>query len=150
MLDLVVDAGVTDRPELAVPGGNAGLGDPLDVLLVLAPPFDEVGDGDQGQTVLVGENPQLVGLSHGAFVFLAHDLADGAGRLQARHPGQIDGGLGVAGPAQHAPVFGAQRNDVTGLGEVVGRRSPDRPAAAWSSPGRTPRCRFPHLFSHPP
>ena len=70
--------------------------------------------------VLVGEDPQLVGLGHRAFVLLADDLADRARGLQPRHPGQVDGGLGVAGPAQHATVLGAQRNHVTGAGEIVG------------------------------
>ena len=120
VLDLVVDAGVADRAELAVPGRDAGLGDALDVLLVLAAPLDQVGDGDQREVVLVGEDPQLVGLRHRAFVLLADDFADRARRLQAGHPGQVDGGLGVAGPAQHPAVLGAQRNDVAGPGEVVG------------------------------
>ena len=112
--------GVADGAELAVAGRDAGLGDPLDVLLVLAPPLDQVGDGDQRQVVLVGEDPQLVGLRHRAFVLLADDLADGTRRLQTGQPGQVDGGLGVAGAAQHATVLGAQRNHVAGLGEVVG------------------------------
>ena len=122
VLDVVVHAGVADGPELAVPGGDASLGDALDVLLVLAAPLDEVGDRDEREVVFVGEDPQLVGLRHGAFVLLADDLADRARRLQARQPGQVDGCLGVAGPAQHATVLGAQRDDVTGLGEVVGDR----------------------------
>ena len=105
VLDLVVDAGVADRPELAVPGRDPGLGDALDVLLVLAPPLDQVGDGDQRQTVLVGEDPQLVGLRHRAFVLLADDLADRARGLQTGQPGQVDGGLGVArdGAARRRP-----------------------------------------------
>ncbi len=128
VLDILVDARVTDGAELAVPGRDAGLGDPGDVLLVLAAPLDEVGDGDEREVVFVGEDPQLVGLGHGAFVFLADDLANRTGRLQAGQPGQIDGGLGVAGAAQHAAVLGAQRDDVTGLAEVVddGRRVSER------------------------
>jgi hypothetical protein len=107
MLDVLVDAGVTDGAEFAVPGRDAGFGDALDVLLVLATPFDEVGDRDERQVVFVGEDAQLVGLGHGALVLLADDLADRAGRLQAGQPGQIDRGLGVAGPAQHPAVLGA-------------------------------------------
>jgi hypothetical protein len=120
MLDLVVDAGVADRPELAVPGGDTRLGDALDVLFVLATPFDEVGDRDERQAVLVGENAQLIGLRHRAFVLLADDLADGTGGLQAREPGQVDSGLGVARAAQYATILGAQRDDVAGPGEVIG------------------------------
>ena len=120
VLHLVIDAHVADGPKLAVAGGNSRLGDPFDVLLVLAPVLDQIGDGDQRQAVFVGEDPQLVGLGHGALVLLADDLADGPGRLQARHPGQIHGGFGVAGTAQHPAVLGAQRNHVPRLGEIVG------------------------------
>ena len=111
VLDVVVDARVADRAELAVPGRDARLGDALDVLLVLAPPLDEVGDRDQRQVVLVGEDPQLVGLRHRALVLLADDLADRARGLQPGQPGQVDGGLGVAraGAARHRPWPAAER-----------------------------------------
>ena len=46
-----------------------------------------------------------------------------AGRAQAGQHGEVDGGLGVAGPAQHAAVLGPQRHDVPGAGEVGRRRS---------------------------
>ena len=52
------------------------------------------------------------------------DLAEHAGRAQPGQHGQVDGGLGVPGPAQHAAVPGAQRDDVPGPGEVGRRRSP--------------------------
>jgi len=120
VLDVLVDAGVADRAELAVPRRDARFGDALDVLFVLAPPLDQVGDGDQCQVVLVSENPQLVGLRHRAFVLLADDLADRACRPQTRKAGQVDGSLGVAGATQHPAVLGAQRHHVTGLGEIVG------------------------------
>ncbi len=119
MLDLVVDIGVADGTELTVAGRDARLGDPLHMFLVLAAVFDEIGDRDQGQTVLVGEDPQFVGLGHRALILLADDLADRPGRLQTSHPGQVDGGLGVAGSTQHPAVLGAQRHHVTGFGEVV-------------------------------
>ena len=120
VLDVLVDACVADRAELAVPRRDACLGDALDVLFVLAAPLDEVGDRDQCEAVLVGEDPKLVGLRHRALVLLADDLADRTRRLQSCQPGEVDGGLGVAGPAQHAAVFGAQRDDMAGPGEVVG------------------------------
>ncbi len=99
VFDVFVDAGVADGAKLPVPRRDTGFGDARDVLLVLAPPFDDVGDGDQRKVVFVGEDPEFVRLGHGAFVLLADDLADRAGGLQPRHAGEIDGGLGVAGPA---------------------------------------------------
>ena len=106
MLDIFVDAGVPDGAELAVSRGDAGFGHPFDVLFVFAAPLDEIGDGDQREIVLVGEDAQLVGLRHRALVLLADDLADRAGRLQAGHARQVDGGLGVARAPQHAAVLG--------------------------------------------
>ena len=100
VFDVFVDAGVADGAKFPVPGRDTGFGDPRDVLLVLAPPLDDVGDGDQRKVVLVGEDPEFVGLGHRAFVLLADDLADRAGGLQPRHAGKVDRGLGVAGPAQ--------------------------------------------------
>ena len=116
VLDVLVDAGVADGAELAVPGRDPGFGDPLDVLLVLAPPFDQVGDGDQRQVVLVGEDPQLVGLGHRALVLLADDLADRAGGLQPGQPGQVDGGLGVAraGATRRRPWRATEPRDRAG------------------------------------
>lgn len=66
---VVVDAGVAHRTELAVLRGDAGLCYPLHMLLVLAPPLDQVGDRHQRQIVLVGEDPEFLGLRHGALVF---------------------------------------------------------------------------------
>ena len=140
VFDLVVDVAVADSAELAVPGGYPCLRYPLDVLFVLAPPLDEVGDGDQGQPMLVGEDPQLVGLGHRAFVLLADDLADRAGRLQAGHPGQIDRRLGMARAAQDAAGLGTQRHDMARLGEVIGDT---RRVGQQSHRGRPVRCRDP-------
>ncbi len=112
VLHLVVDALVPHGGEVAVPGGDPRLGDADDVLLVLATPRDEVCDRDQGQVVVVGEHPQLVDLGHVAFVLLADDLADHARRTQIRHPGEVDGRLGVTGTTQDAALLRAQRDDV--------------------------------------
>src|SRR3984893_17149406 len=57
VLDVVVDAGVSDGMELAVSGRDPRLRNELYVLLVLAPPLDQVGDRDQRQPVLIGEDP---------------------------------------------------------------------------------------------
>ncbi|CKR78434.1 Uncharacterised protein [Mycobacterium tuberculosis] len=99
---------------------NPRLGDPLNVLLVLAPPFDQVSNGDQRQTVLIGEHPQFIGVRHRALIFLADDLANRPRGLQPGHPGQVHGGLGVAGPAQNPTILGPQGDHVTGAGEIVG------------------------------
>ncbi len=116
VLDVVVEGGVADRAELAVPGRDAGLGDALDVLLVLAAPRDQVGDRDQREVVFVGEDPQFVGLRHRALVLLADDFADHARRPQTGHPGQVYGGLGVAGPARPPPSLA--RSGTTWPGRV--------------------------------
>ena len=63
---------------------------------------------------------------HGAVV--VHDLAEHPGRVQAGHAGQVDGGLGVAGPLEHAALGVAQREDVPGSGEVAGAGGRDRSA----------------------
>ncbi len=106
--------------KLAVPGGDSGLGDPHDVLLVLAAPRDEVGDRDQREFVLVREHAQFVGAGHFALVLLRDDLADDAGGTEVGHAGEIDGGFGMPGAAQDTALLGTQRHDVAGPGEVVG------------------------------
>ena len=65
---------------------------------------------------------QLVAAGHVALVLLGHDLAEHAGRGEPGQPGQVDGGLGVPGPAQHAAVAGPQRHHVPGADEVTGDR----------------------------
>jgi len=80
MLDVLVDAGVADGTELAVPGRDSGLGDSLDVLLVLAAPLDQVGDrdircGELLPVAIVAWQPayrRIVGL-------FGHDVAPGLG-----------------------------------------------------------------------
>ncbi len=37
-------------------------------------------------------------------LLVVHDLAEHAGRVEAGHAGQVDRGLGVAGPLQHAAL----------------------------------------------
>ena len=113
---------VADGAELAVRGRDLRLGDPLDLLLGAAAPGDEVGDGDDGEVVLGGEDLQLVEPGHAVVVLLADDLADDADRPQPGEAAQVDRRLGVAGAAQHAAVERAQRVDVAGPGQVVRRR----------------------------
>ena len=74
----------------------------------------------------LGQRVQLV--AGGPVAALAEDFAQHAGRLQAGHARQIDGRLGVAGPAQHAAFLGHQRKEVPGPDEVgrLARRVDDR------------------------
>src|SRR5581483_6756753 len=51
---------------------------------------------------------------------LVDDLAQHAGRVQAGHAGEVDGGLGVAGPLEHATLAVAQGEDVARAGQVAG------------------------------
>ena len=113
--------------EVAVRGGQPGLGDPLHVVLVAPPVVDQLLDRDHRQPVLVGELPQLLAALHRAVV--VDDLGDHPGRLQPREPGQVDRGLGVPGPHQHAALGVAQREDVAGLHDLerLGRRVDQRP-----------------------
>ena len=54
--------------------------------------------------------------------------------LQPGQHGQVDRRLGVAGPAQHAAVAGAQRHDVPGSGQVgrVGRSGSASSRIVWA------------------
>ena len=56
------------------------------------------------------------------------DLAEQSGRVATRHPGEIDGRLGVAGTLEHPTGPIAQRQDVTRPGEVgrLGVRADER------------------------
>ena len=75
---------------------------------------------DQREVVVLGEHPQLVAAGHVAVVLLRHDLAERADRVQPGEPGEVDGGLGVARPAQHAALAGPQRQHVPGPHQVAG------------------------------
>ena len=97
--------------------GMRGLADAVDELLGPAPVADEVGDRDEQQVVLGTEALEIGHPRHRAVV--VDDLAQHPGGVEPGEPGQIDGGLGVAGPLEHAARPGAQREDVTGPGQVV-------------------------------
>ncbi len=68
--------------------------------------------------MLGSEHLELRATCHGAV--LVHDLADDAGRRQARQPSEIDGGLGVPGALEHATGTRLQREDVAGHRDVLG------------------------------
>ena len=107
---------VADRGEVAGPRGQPGGGDPVDVGLDAAAVVDHLLDRDHLQAVLVGEGAQLGSALHGAVV--VDDLDEHADRGQPGHPGQVDGGLGVAAADQHAALAVAQREDVAGAGDL--------------------------------
>ena len=90
-----------------------------------APVGDEVADRAELQPVLAAEVLQLRQPGHGAVV--VEDLAEDAGGVQAGELGEIDGGLGVAGAAQHAARLCAQRERRGPAGR--GRRA-SRPGSA--------------------
>ena len=109
-----------DGRELAVVGREADGGAALDELLVAAAVLDEVGDGDHAQLVQLAVGDQVGHPRHRPV--LVHDLADDPGRVEAREPGEIDGGLGLADALQHPARAGAEREDVARLDEVFGLR----------------------------
>ena len=118
VLDVVEERAEHVGGEVAVLRRDPGLGDPLHELLPPASVPHEIGDRDHEEAVLLGEHLELGEAGHGAVV--VHDLGEHARRSEPREAGEVDRGLGVAGPLQHAALAVAQREDVTGPGEVVG------------------------------
>ncbi len=119
VFDAVDGGAVAVRREVAEGGGQPDLGLAADGGLRGAAVGDQVLDGDDRQAVLAGEGDQLRQAEH--LAVLARDLHDGAGGAQARETGEVDGGLGVAVAGEDAAGAGAQREDVPGAHEVVGR-----------------------------
>ena len=115
VLHAVELAAVGHAGERAPLGGHGGRSHAGDQLLVTAAVLDELRDRRQQQAVLGAEAAQLGQARHRAVV--VGDLADHTHRRTARHAGQIDRCLGVAGALQHAAVAGPQREDVTRPGE---------------------------------
>ncbi len=105
--------------ELAEVGGDPGVGDAPDQLVLVPAVPDEVGDRDQVEAVLLGEALEL-GQSGHARLVLADHLAQHTGRGHARRPGQVHGRLGVPGPLQHPSRSVPEGEDVPGAVEVGG------------------------------
>ena len=112
---------VGDDAELAVRRGQRAFCNAEDVALVLQAVTDELGDGEHFEPVLGAEFLQVGNAGHGAVV--VHDFADDAGGDEAGETGEIDGGFGLAGADEDATAAGAEREDVSGTGEVVGGRA---------------------------
>ena len=86
------------------------MGLPLDETLVLQSVADQIGNADQPQPPLIGVLPQFGQTGHRSIGVL--DLTDHPSWAEAGQFREIDGGFGVAGPLQHAPLSSPQRKDV--------------------------------------
>jgi hypothetical protein len=106
--------------ELAVVGGDPGVGDPAHELVLVPAVPDQIGDRDQMQPVLGGELGELGEAGHARLVLTDH-LAQHADRRHPGGPGQVDRGLGVTGALEHATGSVAQREDVPGRLRSDGR-----------------------------
>ena len=109
---------------------------PLDQFLLQTAVGDQTLDRADAQLVFFPELHQLGQTRHRSVV--VQDFAKHAGRLQARHPGEIDRRFRVTRAAQHAAVLRAQRKNVTRLDKILRHRS--RPAR-WSGSSRRDRAR---------
>ena len=120
MVALVHVRPVADGTPLAVGRGDDGLDDALDDRLGATPVRDQVGDGDDEQAVLLGEALEVGSPLHRAVC--VHELGDHAAVATSREAREVDGRLGVSGPAQHPARLVAQREHVTGTADVRGAR----------------------------
>ena len=100
-------------------GGVQGAGaDFFNQRLNPAAVFDQVGNGTNLEAVLRSKQLQVGQARHGAVVF--HDLANHGGRAAAGHGSQVASGFGVTRSHQHTAFDGLQRENVSGLHQVVG------------------------------
>ena len=120
VLAIVDVVAVADHAPLAEVGRQARLGDAVHQPLVLQAVGDELGDGDEGEVVPIGERLELRPARRGAVV--VEDLADDARRVQAGEPGQVHRGLGVADALQHPAVARPQRVHVARTTQVRAHR----------------------------
>ena len=107
---------VGDHAEFAMACLDAALAGADDIALVAQAVADQLGDGENLQTVFLAERNQVGNAGHLAVV--AHDFADHAGGVQPGQPRQIDRRLGLAGAHQHASLARAQRKDVAGTRQI--------------------------------
>ena len=88
MLGRIDPVAINEGAELAATGGQPRLGDPLHHRFVAQAVLDDVGDGDDLESVDARELDQVVAPRHRAVLF--QDLADDAGGLQPCQPRQVD------------------------------------------------------------
>lgn len=118
--------------KIAVIRGHLDDFDLLHLFLARAPVFDDRGDGANLQLVFLGEFQQFRQTRHRAVVI--EDFAEHADGAQAREAHEVNGRLGVAGALEDAAGFGAERENMPRLHEIIrhggGRRHDlDRPGA---------------------
>ena len=104
VLVLVQQGHVSVGGPLAVLRGDAGRTEVLDQLLMASTVANQVGNGDELQLVLGGENLQVGQAGHGAVI--VDDLAQHPHRLPIGQRTQVDGSLGVSSPLEHAAHSG--------------------------------------------
>jgi len=109
---------VGDHTEFAILSLNARFSSADDVALVAQAVADELGDGEDTETVLGAERNEVGDAGH--FPVVAHDFADDAGGLKSGEAGEIDGGFRLSCADQDASLSGAQGKDVAGTDEIVG------------------------------
>ena len=77
---------------------------------------DDIRNRDDLHSVLLGYLHQVRHTGHRSI--LVHDLDQRPTGLQAGHTRQIDHGFGVSRTAQHAPIAGPQREDVSRTSQI--------------------------------
>ena len=82
------------------------------------PVGNQILDGANLQTVMLGKRYQIIQPCHGAIII--HNFADDGGRIEPGEACQIDGRFGVAGADQDAAFTGDEREDMAGRDDVVG------------------------------
>ena len=113
--DFPVDQGQVEGPvqlgfiemagEVSVVRGHVDGFHQADLFFLGAAVFNKLSDGAGFQAVFPLEGSQIPDAGHGA-VFL-HDFTTDAGRLEARHADEVDGGFRVACPPQDSAGNGA-------------------------------------------
>ena len=111
---------VADDPARAVTRRQIGFGDPVNQLFTQAAVLDQRLDRDDRQPVLARDRMKPIAAGDAGAV---EHLAEDARRRQARQSSQVNGRLGMPGPAKHAAILGHQA-------ETGGRDGPGR--QAWS------------------
>ena len=89
----------------------------LDEFFLSAAVGDEVGNAAHFELVVLLELDEFGQARHGAVC--VQDFTENTGGMEAGHPGQVHGRLGVASAAEHASSAGAEGEDVAGLHEVL-------------------------------
>src|SRR5207245_599587 len=110
-------ARIGNHAKFAEARGQDGLGDPVDIALVLHAVADEVRHGEDFQIVVLAEFREWRHPAHGA-VFI-HDFADDARGAEPRDAREVHGSFGLAGADEHTAVAGAQRKDMARAGEIL-------------------------------